>query len=77
MASFRLFSSFLFYTNQIQIDKSVDGVLGTQTRGGRMDGVDKSTELWCHPQKQKLHIISVGPKSFHLLLICTIIIKMV
>ena len=27
-------------------DKSVDGVLGTQTRGGRMVGTDKSTELW-------------------------------
>ena len=27
-------------------DKSVDGVLGTQTRGGRMVGTDESTELW-------------------------------
>ena len=27
------------------IDKSVDGVLGTRTRGGRIEGGDKSTEL--------------------------------
>ena len=31
------------------IDKSVDGVLGTRTRGGRMDGSDESTEQWRHP----------------------------
>ena len=30
-------------------DKSVDGVLGTQTRRGRMVGKDESTELWRHP----------------------------
>ena len=30
-------------------DKSVDGVLGTQTRGGRMVGTDESTELWRPP----------------------------
>ena len=29
--------------------KSVDGVLGTRTRGGRMVGADESTELWRHP----------------------------
>ena len=27
-------------------DKSVDGVVGTRTLGGRMVGADKSTELW-------------------------------
>ena len=31
------------------IDKSIDGVLGTGTRGGRMVGSDESTELWRHP----------------------------
>ena len=30
-------------------DKSVDGVLGIRTRGGRMVGADKSTQLWRHP----------------------------
>ena len=30
-------------------NKSVDGVLGTQTWGSRMVGADKSTELWRLP----------------------------
>ena len=35
-------------------DKSIDGVLGTQTWGGRrMVGTDESTELWRHPKKKK------------------------
>ena len=42
---FRLFSTFPHDTIQIQIDKSVDGVLRTQTWGGRMEGTDESTEL--------------------------------
>ena len=39
--------------------KSVDGVLGTRTQGGRMVGVDESTELWRHPGIKLLlsHII--------------------
>ena len=38
-------------TNIAQIlsyDKSVDGVLGTQTWGDRMVGENESTELWQH-----------------------------
>ena len=31
---------------QYQLKKSIDGVLGTRTRGSRMEGADKSTELW-------------------------------
>ena len=43
-------------TNLAQIwlypsDKSIDGVLVTQTRGGRMVGAEESTELWRHPIK--------------------------
>ena len=30
-------------------DKSVDGVLGTRTRGGRMEGAGECTELWWYP----------------------------
>ena len=30
----------------IQIEKSIDGVLGIRTRGSRMKGADKTTELW-------------------------------
>ena len=36
-------------TNLTLNDKSVDGVLGTSTWGGRMEGADESTELWRHP----------------------------
>ena len=43
-----LFMSFLYDRDQIYIYKSVDGVLGTRTHCGRMEGVDKSTELWRH-----------------------------
>ena len=49
--SFCLFSFFShdkYSTNTVN-EKSVDGVLGTQTRGGRMVGADESTELWRHP----------------------------
>ena len=31
--------------------KSIDGVLGNQTRGGRMEGANESTELQRHPHK--------------------------
>ena len=41
-ASFCSFSSFSHYTIQ-QIDESIDGVLGTRTWVGRMEGADKST----------------------------------
>ena len=40
-------------TNKAQIDNndtSVNGVLGTRTRGGRMVGADEYTELWRHPK---------------------------
>ena len=46
---FRLFLSFPHDTIQIQIDNSIDGVLGTWTQGDKMEGADKSTELWWHP----------------------------
>ena len=45
-------ASFSFYfrpfhiTNQLQIEKSVDGVLGIQTWGRRMVGADETTKLW-------------------------------
>ena len=31
------------------IKKTIEGMLGSQTRGGRMEGADESTELWQHP----------------------------
>ena len=38
-----------YSTNLTIIEKSVDGMLGSRTRGGRMEGADESTELWRHP----------------------------
>ena len=48
------FSRDKYGTNLTINDKSVDGVLGTRTWGGRMVGTDESTELWQHPQKSFL-----------------------
>ena len=36
-------------TISIQIEKSIDGVLGIRTRGRRLVGTDKTTELWRPP----------------------------
>ena len=45
-----LFIFVLFHIRiQLQIEKSVDGVLGIRTRGHRMVGTDKTTELWRPP----------------------------
>ena len=46
---FLFFSQDKYSTNTIY-DKSIDGVLGTQTQGGRMVGADDSTDLWRHPK---------------------------
>ena len=37
---------FLDTISIIQIEKSIDGVLGNQTRGSRMVGADETMELW-------------------------------
>ena len=46
---FVYFRYFLDTISIIQIEKSVDGVLGIQTRGRRMVGADETTELWRPP----------------------------
>ena len=46
---FSFFSHDKYSTNLTINDKSVDGMLGSWTWGGRMEGADKSTELWWHP----------------------------
>ena len=49
---FLFFRYFNKYSTNLTInDKSVAGMLGTQTRGGRMVGADESTELWQHLHK--------------------------
>ena len=45
---FVYFRSFLI-TISIQIEKSIDGVLGIRTHGRRMVGADETTELWRPP----------------------------
>ena len=40
-----------------KLDVQRDGVLGTRTRGGRMEGTDESTELWRHPMHHCLRLI--------------------
>ena len=50
---FAYFRLFLVTISIIHIAKSVDGVLGIQTRGCRMGGADKTTEFLnrvCHLQ---------------------------
>ena len=42
---FVYFRPFLNSISTIQIEKSIDGVFGIQTRGGRKEGADESTEL--------------------------------
>ena len=42
---FIYFCHFLDTISIIQIEKSVDGVIGIQTRGRRMEGTDETTEL--------------------------------
>ena len=46
---FVYFHYFLITISIIQIEKSVDGVLGIRTRGRRMVGADETTELWRPP----------------------------
>ena len=43
-----IFPSFLVTISIIQIEKSIEGVHGIRTRGRRMVGTDKTTEL-CRP----------------------------
>ena len=38
-------------------DKSVDGVLGIRTWGGRMVGADESTELWRRPDNRLFGVL--------------------
>ena len=46
---FLFFSHDKYSTNLTINFKSVEGLPGTQTLGGRMIGTDESTEIWQHP----------------------------
>ena len=56
---FVYFCYFLDTISIIQIEKSVDGVLGIRTRGHRMVGTDETTELWRPPKKYQC-LLTVG-----------------
>ena len=49
---FVYFRYFLITISIIQIEKSVDGVLGIQTPGHRMVGADKTAEIWRPPKRE-------------------------
>ena len=69
---FVYFRSFL--TISIQIEKSIDGVLGIRTRGRKMVGADETTELWRPPKSQRFHLLDTALILDHLeLLICSFI----
>ena len=54
MTCFRFvyFCPFLITISRVQIEKSIDSVLGIRTRGRRMMGVDDTTKL-CRPPLAK------------------------
>ena len=41
-------------------DKSVNGVFGLWTQGGRMVGTNESTELWRHPKNRNIYQYNLG-----------------
>ena len=49
---FVYFRYFLDTISIIQIEKSVDGVLGIRTRSHMMVGTDDTTELWRPPERK-------------------------
>ena len=61
---FVYFSYFLNTISIIQIEKSVDGVLGIRTRGRRMVGADKTTELWRPPSPHMFVLIHRGATHY-------------
>ena len=62
MGLFSFFPHDKYSTNLTIKYKSVDGVLGTRTWGGRMVAADESTELWRHPKIVKLLLALVWLK---------------
>ena len=58
-----IFILFLVTISIIQIEKSVDGVLGIRTKGRRMIGTDKTTELWQPPMVLNLLLWQIWTAS--------------
>ena len=58
---------------KFKLKKSVDGVLGIQTWGGRMEGANESTELWRNPKLLLLHLATIQVDRLEILKIATLI----
>ena len=78
---FRLLSSFSHHKS-ITNWKSVDGVLGIQTRGRKMVGTDETTELWQQPKKYwflvrhfKTTLVAEAPHSSHMISIAIHLVR--
>ena len=54
---FVYFCPFLITISKIQIDKSLDGVLGIGTCGRKMVGAVETTELWRPPNFTNIFIL--------------------
>ena len=61
---FVYFRSFLITISIIQIEKSIDGVLGIQTRGCRMVGADETMELWLTSIVEAQYLSSLSTLTF-------------
>ena len=58
------------YSTSLTInDKSLDGVLGIRTWGGRIVGSDESIELWRHPYLLNIFLFEPSQTNFDLKII--------
>ena len=72
---FVYFCHFLDTISIIQIEKSVDGVLGIQTRGRRMVGADETMEVWRPPNYLDVISTVVSPRNLNIYLTENVIIE--
>ena len=54
-----------YSTNLTTNDESIVGMLGSRTRGSRMEGIDKSAELWRHPTFYLFTFLSKATNSMN------------
>ena len=52
-----IYRKYVKYT--VVSDKSIDGVLGSRTRGRMFEGADESTELWRHPKSRTYLVVNL------------------
>ena len=61
---FVYFRSFLITISMIQIEKSIDGMLGIQTQGCRIVGADETTGIWWPPKGKPVHLFKLSTGYF-------------